>query len=827
MWAPSTCASCFDVRICGCAAVPSETSTIGAAGNQASCHSLRDGFLRVAARLFEPILDLWQVLKLCRFAVLTIGLAVYVLIFNPQGQEVLIRLQADNSLFPHLAFLMAVILWGLVTWYSCRVILSFRFPDWPPPDAPVERAAWIHELHHGVPRALGIAVFVTVAAALLKAMQQTESWGTGIALSILSLLCAGLFTYFVIYRHTMAAKLRRRSPRAARLLADGPLHERPSLRAYKELPGVTKAGIWTWVIGLFVIPFLAFQFRELSLWFAPRLTSATVLLLAAASWVPIGTILVYGSGHYRIPVFTILFFVVLGFSFLNDNHRIRTTPTTGDGHGSRLQLYFRKWLDDRSLRHPDPQAPVILVAAEGGGIRAAYWTASILTRIQRDRPDFAPNTFAISSVSGGSLGAGTFAALLADRDGGGPCASSERFLECAQSLLSRDFLAPTFATMLYPELVQRFLFLPVPAWDRARTMEESWERAWTAVTGSHRFARPFDDLWNGPAPAEVPNLIFNMASVEWGNRVVLSSLPIGDPVGDGHCLDAFTGRANGPFDDVIDLRAVINAHLCSGSGSTMTVPLSSAINNSARFSFVSPAGTVNSRLHLVDGGYFENSGTVTLEEVYHGIQPVLAEHNRQIVVLYISNDPDSSLPIRVRYRGPLRDVVEEAADRCLLMDVQGQLPWYWRNDTPGCPTVVRDAPNTIVLAADPSFRRLLHQHAFYTMHVDKHNRVVGLAEPDALPLDEVTTPLFTIFRARFARASHAYQHLQRQTGSTRFFQLGLRKATANLPLGWTLSAEATNEMNRQLDAWFSEQCPRDGPLIQYFEQCWPEQIGKS
>jgi hypothetical protein len=66
------------------------------------------------------------------------------------------------------------------------------------------------------------------------------------------------------------------------------------------------------------------------------------------------------------------------------------------------------------LRCPrlEPQL-LIIVAAEGGGIRAAYWTAGILTRLVDCPPALADSLFAISAVSGGSLGAAVYVSLRA------------------------------------------------------------------------------------------------------------------------------------------------------------------------------------------------------------------------------------------------------------------------------------------------------------------------------------------------------------------------------------------------------------------------------
>ena len=90
------------------------------------------------------------------------------------------------------------------------------------------------------------------------------------------------------------------------------------------------------------------------------------------------------------------------------------------------------------------------------------------------------------------------------------------------------------------------------------------------------------------------------------------------------------------------------------------VPLSTAVHNSARFMYVSPAGTLKTPDgetwgHLVDGGYFENSGATTvfeiLREIERSVDPAL--WTRIVpVVLMITNKPgldDSAIPAPGRF----------------------------------------------------------------------------------------------------------------------------------------------------------------------------------
>jgi hypothetical protein len=101
-------------------------------------------------------------------------------------------------------------------------------------------------------------------------------------------------------------------------------------------------------------------------------------------------------------------FAILGW---NDNHRVDYT----DGGPARdFKFGFTQWLQQRGdlayfadKRQP---YPVYIIAAEGGGMAAGYHLAAFLAKLQETCPTFAQHIFAISSVSGGSLGAAQFAA---------------------------------------------------------------------------------------------------------------------------------------------------------------------------------------------------------------------------------------------------------------------------------------------------------------------------------------------------------------------------------------------------------------------------------
>jgi hypothetical protein len=227
-------------------------------------------------------------------------------------------------------------------------------------------------------------------------------------------------------------------------------------------------------------------------------------------------------------------------------------------------------------------------------------------------------------VSGGALGSTVYGGLLVRRDQMNVKVDEDytpqegeqnslRFM--AKQILSHDALAPTLAAMTQPDLVQRFV--PVPIFpDRARALEGAWETAWrhhlTQSNGQpdDTFGKGFLSMMKGKEDRH-PSLFLNGTIVETGQRIVASNLQIEDNV-DGYQELAESVNLFGAIGD--DVR------------------VSTAVDNSTRFTYVGPAGTLlraknsdgGSPLdcepgarceHVVDGGYLENSGSATLSDV--------------------------------------------------------------------------------------------------------------------------------------------------------------------------------------------------------------------
>ncbi|HEY0488784.1 MAG TPA: hypothetical protein VGD30_04655 [Telluria sp.] len=578
----------------------------------------------VGARLRETGSILWR----CFYSVTLTILCSIGLAFIPQGIESLRLVSQAGWNFP--VFVVSVAAWSLAAWYSARLTLGRVFAG----NAIVDCSdtPYVEWLRTWLPRMLGVLppTLLTVRYHLLGEPVHALAMA-GVSLSIAA---------FVLSPHRWFGSRLSRLPGSE-----------ASFR-FVEMQRRTRVTVIT-VIALSFVLLLAIWWKPVEV--TRVVTAPALMCFAFASWILFGDlVLTYYFRHFNLPSMAPLPLLLLVlFSPWNDNHEVAQInevpgPSVRPNAPSRLQAWLADRRDSGALT-PGQPFPIFLVAAEGGGLRGAYWTGMVLAKLQDDSGRrFSRNLFALSGVSGGSLGSSVFAALVADEQSGAlaraPCAANAEvaFQACATSVLRRDFLSPVLGYLLYPDMVQRFLPMPVRAADRAHAMELAWQTAWRDATGSGRLDQRFDRLWEGPAALQVPSLLLNATMVDGGNRIITSNIAI-----DGSFPDAFDA-----YHELIDLRRM---------------SLATAVHNSARFSYISPAGTVfacrsGGRLvpcgsggerapwgRVIDGGYFENSGVETLRDLLFAMRPVLREWRREgydiePVVLVISNSPGAIAP---------------------------------------------------------------------------------------------------------------------------------------------------------------------------------------
>jgi hypothetical protein len=176
-----------------------------------------------------------------------------------------------------------------------------------------------------------------------------------------------------------------------------------------------------WIIFLlisFAIILISEPSRAMNL--APNLGPIAVIALFLIMFITLSSVIFYVGYKTKFPFIKVLLMLALVFSFfdLNDNHRLRQMPESSTAL-LPLETEFENWLKSRdkdisdfASKNPKKSYPIYLVSAQGGGIYAAYHAASTLARLQDLCPAFAHHVFAISGVSGGSLGATVFSSLV-------------------------------------------------------------------------------------------------------------------------------------------------------------------------------------------------------------------------------------------------------------------------------------------------------------------------------------------------------------------------------------------------------------------------------
>lgn len=305
-----------------------------------------------------------------------------------------------------------------------------------------------------------------------------------------------------------------------------------------------------------------------------------------------------------------------------------TKPPRGDNpcvEKTCLQPALRDWIAnlkadaDNEQKTSSGGAPagrrgIYFVATEGGGSRAAYWTAKVLEKMsvrygESEHGDFLAHTFAISGVSGGSVGAAAF--IACDRDFHN---KAGKVGECLARFGRTDLISPLLGAWFFEDMVARVL---PTSWCKQPGCGFISRSIWFETALTRQVGSLAETLRQRPPDRHQPYLLLNSTWVEGGGRVIASDLRI-DPW---------------DFPGAIGMRELMPPDLA----------LVTAAHNSARFPFVNAIGLVKTRncirkadhratgiiapsneevrcLHLADGGYFDNSGAQSLIDVVRALR---------------------------------------------------------------------------------------------------------------------------------------------------------------------------------------------------------------
>lgn len=304
-------------------------------------------------------------------------------------------------------------------------------------------------------------------------------------------------------------------------------------------------------------------------WFAPEHAPALAyILLGLAIVCLIFSFFTFVFDVWRIPLFVPLLLYLWWCGMSATDHIFpvfAVAPATSSPAPARVLTGHDK---------------AIVVAAAGGGVQAAGWTAAVLSGLAQEYPnlEFARSVRLISGVSGGAVGTMYYvraherALAEPQREGeffqGARDASVLPSLDVvAWGMVTKDFRVALFPTLRDPEK------------DRAWAFEQAL--AQRAQLKNTRLS-----AWGTGIAGGLPAVIMNAVEVETGHPVVFST-------------STFTPAQQGFtwFTQAADVNIVTAARI------------------SASFPFVLPVARpdqVDLGWHLADGGYYDNYGLVSL-----------------------------------------------------------------------------------------------------------------------------------------------------------------------------------------------------------------------
>ena len=406
-------------------------------------------------------------------------------------------------------------------------------------------------------------------------------------------------------------------------------------------------------------------------WFATRPTQAgasvgplAVVLLLLGAWIGIAGCVVLALGERRPPelflllrlrstpvvAIAIVLPIVVGSMFPTpDPHAIRLSDDlTLPSERPKIDTALGEWtktacvLDGPGAVHVQP---LILVAAEGGGIRAATWTVDVLRELYEPVSDCAANAvFASAGASGGSVGLAMFATST----------KTDKHDVVVSEASGPNALTADVAALLSGEAITALTGVRLPIEganpdrpDRAALQESVWE-----ADDAHQLDEPFDAV----ARPGTGYVVFNSTDSVSNCKVVISQLNLSaSGSGSSQC-----GGPGATLAHSVDLIGHIEQTCVAG----MTWATASFL--SARFPFVSPSGRLAGGeipkgcaaawdMQLLDGGLLDNSALGTVSDMVPEVLAAIRARNNASgagnfenpiivpLVLWVSNGPGSDV----------------------------------------------------------------------------------------------------------------------------------------------------------------------------------------
>lgn len=345
----------------------------------------------------------------------------------------------------------------------------------------------------------------------------------------------------------------------------------------------------------------------------------------------------------------------------NDYHEIPYQKPIKQTNADSIKPLNLPEYHDLFLSKMDTSQPILLVAADGGGLKAAYWTMLVLWKL--DSMGLSNNIFLMSGASGGAIGEGIFTYLKAHN------LNQNQIKSIIDKIGDTNFISGDLAG-----LFSRWPMRYIPnvtnqiqgRQDRMEAMSEFYFnqindqiKEFNIEYDLYRDFRgfPYHYLWSKSVytlndKSSLPLLITNTARAEDGIKAWIHPLGTAD---------------NFLVSGVVDLTKK-STRKESEESEDHFISFPDALFLTNRFPIMSPAAKINGKGHFIDAGALDNSGLETILQVLFKMKSDTAKYkrffDREIYVLGIRHDRDRL--IQSEFDTIVRDYLESARRRSEL-----------------------------------------------------------------------------------------------------------------------------------------------------------------
>ena len=393
------------------------------------------------------------------------------------------------------------------------------------------------------------------------------------------------------------------------------------------------------------------RFAEESLF---RLPAGASLFILAALGLSVAGAVSFWAGKWR---FAAILLMLVGVEFLSARGRVlpgsqaygliyggggpeySTASLRAAASPERMSAdrdSMERILDAWKSRQGEARPRMVILAASGGGLKAALWTTHVLEELESCYPgEIRRRTVLMTGASGGSIGLALVRESWRAQEAGAPVVAGLR------EMMSRDLLNPVAFGLAATDLFRlggRFRLdghsYPL---DRGTLFEQQLDENTAGLLDRRLGALAAEER-----EARVPMLLLTPVIVNDGRRLLIGTQGVGH-------LCRPPGRTRmGPYEvDGADFRTLFGAQ---GADS---LRLLSALRMSASYPYVLPAVSLPSvpPIDILDAGLRDNSGISMALRFLHAHRQWIQKHTGGVLLVHIRASGKSPIIDSTEQRG--------------------------------------------------------------------------------------------------------------------------------------------------------------------------------